>query len=61
MPRWTVDPMRTFMQVVSASCWMMAITLTTFCCHVMLMGSFSSAVYSSISMTVRFPIRVSAA
>lgn len=61
MPRWVTEPMRTFWQVLSASCWMIMPTLCTLSFQDILLGSFSSAVYSSISNTVRLLISVSAA
>lgn len=60
IPRERVDPIRTFLQVFSASWLMTASTLSFFCCKDCVLGILSSAVYISISYTVRFSIRASA-
>ena len=59
MPRARLDPMRTSRQGASASCSMTALTLATFVAAGVASGFLSSAVYISISATVRFASSVS--
>ena len=60
MPRVSGLPMRTLRQVLSASWSTMDCTLRTLSAKGMRIGSFSSAVYTSISKTVRLSISASA-
>lgn len=60
MPRCMLLPMRTLLQPSSASCFRRSSTLLRFSAMVTSISSFISAVYSSISCTVRLSTSVSA-
>ena len=59
MPRCVLLPMRTFLQTSSASCFSRSSTFRRFSAMVTPISSFISAVYSSISCTVRLSTSVS--
>lgn len=60
MPRFMASPMRTCRQTPSASCSSRVSTRRSFASSGTVAFSFSSAVYSSISCTVRLSMSVSA-